>query len=118
MSFLDDLRKIGTAIDGTVGVQANEVRQIVAALVAHAEHGDDLVKAAEDGPQAVSDLLTDVHKDVDTDEAQVTGQVDTDVDTLRRQVADLEAQLATRNATSHATVVEHNGETVTTGDTN
>ena len=56
MSLLDDLTAAAQSIDATSQPSSNQVPGIVAALVLYTEHGDKFLKAAEDGPPAVTAL--------------------------------------------------------------
>lgn len=104
---LDTLRKIAAELDPSLQVGSNEVQPLLSALILYAEHGDALAKAAEDGAQAVSDLLAPpVEPPADSGEASAGSS--TAITELQKQISDLQAQLATREATSQQTVVEHN----------
>ena len=110
MSLIDDLRHIGAHLDPSLGLTSNEVVPVLSALIHYHKHGEELVKAAEEGPEAVSELLSPAS--VETAVAEGEADAKSDVQLLRKQVADLQAALDARKATDHATVVEHNGVTV------
>lgn len=113
MSLFTDLKDAARSLDQQFQVSSNEVPAVLSALIHHIEHPDDFLKAAEDGGvAAVTELLSPAPPEGQpSDPAAPAGASE---DELRRQVADLEAQLAAREATSQQTTVTH--ETGSGGD--
>lgn len=127
MSLLDDLKAAGKALDIQFQPSSNEVQSVVGAVVHYLEHGDEFLKAAESGTEDLSKLLAPPPASESTGEpagaaenpasaapAEPASAV-SDAE-LEARISDLQAQLASRKATSQATVVEHKpgaGATVT-----
>jgi hypothetical protein len=59
MALIDDLRTVAAHLDPSLQPSSNEVGPLLGALIAHTEHGDAVVTAAEseDGAAAVSELV-------------------------------------------------------------
>lgn len=56
-NFFDQLRTIAAQLPESHKPTLNELTGIVGALVAHAEHGDSIIKAAEQGAEQVAKVL-------------------------------------------------------------
>lgn len=115
MSLLNDLRSAAASLDQQFQVTSNEIPGILSALVYHLEHPDDFLKAAEDGGvEAVTELLAPTPPQRDESATPPTDPTApsspaaplTDQE-LHAQIADLEAQLASRQATEQKTTVTH-----------
>ena len=116
MSLIDDLRTLGDKIDPALMPTLNEVPKIIAALVATAEHGEDLFeKTADEDIAKVTDRLQGNTED-DAPEpvpavqpaapasnvdpaatAQPSEPTSSETADLRALVADLQAQLDARS---------------------
>jgi len=57
MPLYDDLKALSVHLSPSVRVAGSEVADVLSALVAYAEHGQPILQVAQDGPQAVYDLL-------------------------------------------------------------
>lgn len=68
--LVDGLRRVAELLPPNFTVSANEAPALLGAMIQYAEHGDDLVKAAETGPQAVADFY---HQAI-SDQADQDGQ--------------------------------------------
>lgn len=123
MSLLDQLRTAGQALDPQFQPSQNEIASVLGALVYYTEHGDDFLKAADDnGVEGTTELIAPKPSPEDGTPAAAgpstqpaAGPVDqaeaASDDELRKQIADLEAQLATREATAKQTqLAEHTTE--------
>jgi hypothetical protein len=58
MSLMDDLRTVAASLDPSLAPSTNEVGPLLGALIAYTEHGDKAVKAVNEGPEALSELLS------------------------------------------------------------
>ena len=59
VGLIDDLRTVAASLDPSLQPSSNEVAPLLGALVAYTEHGDKVVKAAEqNGSAGVSELLS------------------------------------------------------------
>lgn len=133
MSLLSQLRNAGHALDVQFQPASNEIQSILGALVHYAEHGDKFLEAAETG---VDDVVKLLEPQPTAEQPATPGPAapaapsappaaaaapapaapvsDTE---LENQIADLQAQLAARNATANQTVVDHEtGGTTTAPD--
>lgn len=114
MSLLDDLRAAANAIDPQFHVSSNEVAGVVSSIAAYLEHGDKFLQAAEKGAEDVTSLLAPPQAEPQPvqaatpapEGASAPAAAATD-DELRAQISDLQAQLASREATAQQTQVEH-----------
>lgn len=68
--LVDGLRRVAALLPPNFTISANEAPLLLGAMIQYAEHGDDLVKAAEAGPQAVADFY---HQAI-TDQAEAAGE--------------------------------------------
>lgn len=59
MSLIDELRSLSPVLSPSVRASGAEVADLLSALVAYTEHGDKLIAAAHEGPQAVADFYHD-----------------------------------------------------------
>jgi hypothetical protein len=122
MPLLNDLREIADRVDPSVLPQSNEVSKLLGALIYRVEHGEDaLASLTEKDAQEVSDLFAGHAAAEPVDPATVptpgvpfTPPVtpaeetpDTSDADLDAQILALEQQRAARDATSKATVVDH-----------
>jgi len=128
MSLLDDLRAAATALDPQFSPSSNEVQGVLGALVHYAEHGQAFLDAAGKSAGDVAELLQPkteaeaavapvvtapattppagevVAPEVAAPEASASEVSDTE---LEARISDLQAQLASRKATSQQTQVTH-----------
>lgn len=114
MSLLSDLRAAAQALDPQFQPSANEVQGILGALVHYAEHGDEFLKAADSSVEDVAKLLQGEQAQAEPAEqpAGVVGAAapaasePTD-DEIAKQISDLQALQASRQATAQQTTVTH-----------
>lgn len=125
MSLLAKLKQAALAVDPQFQVNSNEVSGVVSALAHYEQYGEEFLKAAESGVEEVTKLLQPPVEDQPTEEKApepapaaeppaagappaepVTGADPSD-DDLRAVIADLQAQLDSRAATSQQTQVVH-----------
>ena len=59
MSLLEDLRSLSVVLPPSERVVVGEVADVLSALIAKVEHGNEIITAAGQGPQAVHDFLHD-----------------------------------------------------------
>lgn len=114
VSLLDDLRSAAGALDIQFQPSSNEIQGVLGALVHFAEHGKAFLEAAEKG---VDDVLALIAPPPEPEPVTPAAPVTVDVPSapappmtdqeLQKQIADLQAQLATRQATEAQTVVTH-----------
>jgi hypothetical protein len=107
---LTRLRKVAEALDSSLLVGSNEVQPLLSALLYEAEFGDKLFQAADgdDPAAALSNLIAPpVAAEPDSSQGGPGTASSQDVADLQKVVADLQAQLASRTATSQQTQVEH-----------
>lgn len=104
MPSLQELRQIASTLDTSLSLGANEVGSVLAALVHYLEHGDALTKASEEGPQAVSDLLSP--KADPTDDELAASSRDEEIAKLRSELDALTGS-QTAAATAGQTTVTH-----------
>lgn len=108
VSLLDDLRAAANAIDPQFQVTSQEAGKVVTAVAAYLEHGQDFLNAAEAGVADVTALLAPPPPApapaVQAAEAPAASLSDTELDAL---ISDLQAQKASRVATSQQTQVTH-----------
>lgn len=109
MSLLDDLRKAATAVDPQFQVSTGEIQGVLSAAVHYLEHGDTFLQAVAAGVDEVTKLLAPPAPPAPPADSTPSA----DVVELQKQVSDLQAQLAARQATAQATQVVH--ETGVTG---
>lgn len=64
MNFIEQLRKLGASLPPSHVPSLNELAGVVGAVIAHAEHGDSILRAAEHGAEEVAKLLAPVAADV------------------------------------------------------
>jgi hypothetical protein len=109
MGLLDDLREAVPSLDAQFQPSSNEVGPLLGALVHYQEHGQAFLVAAADGTDAVTELLDPPPKAEQHDTAgqQQQGGDEASDDELERRIADMQAQLASRQATSQQTTVTH-----------
>jgi hypothetical protein len=110
MSLFEDLRAAAGTIDPQFQVTANEVPGVLSALVHHLEHPDDFLKAAEEGGvEAVTELLAPAPppEAPPSDPTAPAAAPSPDVAELEKELSDLRAQLASRQATAQQTTVTH-----------
>lgn len=119
VSLLDDLRQAAASIDPQFQPTSNELPGVVAALIAHTEHGDSFLEAAGQGPEQTSQLLAGGADDAGAEEG--TEQAPDDSQTsegagptvtgptgpVDPEQEDKEAAKASRRATRQQTQVEH-----------
>lgn len=92
MSLIDDLRAAADKIPPSHIPSLNELAGVVGAFIAHAEHGDDLFTAAEQGAEAVAKLFAPAAEDVAGVLAADATQASAPA-SESQQVAELERQL-------------------------
>lgn len=97
VSLLDQLRTAAGTVDSQFLPTSNEIPGILAALVYYTEHGDAFTEAADEGTDAVTDLLAPAPPESTEPPAETPAVSDSD---LERENADLRAQLAARDATA------------------
>lgn len=116
MGLLDDLRRAGQALDIQFQPSSNEVQGVVAALVHYVEHGDEFLKAIEGGAQDVEHLLVPQPAEAPAEPASPAPAPAADLppderalsdEELHARISDLEALLASRQATAQQTTVTH-----------
>ena len=59
MSLYDELKTLAVHLSPSLRVGGSEVADVLSSLVAYIEHGQPIIDAAHDGPQAVYDVLHD-----------------------------------------------------------
>lgn len=64
MNLFEQLRKLGATLPPSHVPTLNELAGIVGAMVAHAEHGDSILQAAEQGAEEVAKALAPAAADV------------------------------------------------------
>lgn len=108
-TLLDDLRAAGQALDPQFQPSSNEIQGVLAALVHYTELGDEFLKAAHQGAEDVTKLLAP-EPPPEPEPAAPAAPASTseaNVSELEKQISDLQAQLASRQATSQQTTVDH-----------
>jgi len=58
MGLIEELQAVASNLDPSLQPSSNEVGPMLGALIAYTAHGSAVVKAAEKGPAAVSELLS------------------------------------------------------------
>jgi hypothetical protein len=58
VSLIEGLREVAASLDPSLQPSSNEVGPMLGALVAYTEHGPAVLKAAKEGPAALSELLS------------------------------------------------------------
>jgi hypothetical protein len=58
MSLIEDLRTVADSLDPSLAPSSNEEGPMLGALIAYTEHGPAVLKAAKEGPEALSELLS------------------------------------------------------------
>lgn len=101
MPLLEELRNAAKVLDPQFQPSSNEALSILGALVHYAEHGPKFLQAAEGGVEDVVNLLAPPAPDPASTSAPAQDQE------LTKRIADLEAQLAARQATEQQTAVTH-----------
>lgn len=117
-TLLDDLRAAGQALDPQFQPSSNEIQGVLAALVHYTELGDEFLKAAHQGAEDVTKLLAPEPPPEPEPAAPAASSSEANVSELEKQISDLQAQLASRQATSQQTTVDHEtgaGATEATG---
>jgi hypothetical protein len=104
MSLLDDLKAAAGALDIQYQPSSNEVQGVVGSIVHYLEHGDEFLKAAAAGAEDVTKLLSPPPPEPAP--AAPAGAAGSQAE-LEAQIADLQAQLAARQATAGQTTVTH-----------
>jgi hypothetical protein len=107
MGLLDDLREAVPSLDAQFQPSSNEVGPLLGALVHYQEHGQAFLDAAKEGTDAVTELVDPAPAEPEQAAGQQQGSGEQSDDELERRIADMQAQLASRQATSQQTTVTH-----------
>jgi hypothetical protein len=58
MGLVDDLETVAGSLDPSLQPSSNDLAPMLGALIAYTEHGPAVLKAAKEGPEALSELLS------------------------------------------------------------